>query len=315
MTLSSTARRRSLGIGLGFFVIFWLCVLSVRFAPEGSDVAVWWPAGGLGSAMLILSPPRQWAALIGGIVVVTGAANAVAGRDPDVSALFGVANASESLVLVAILGVRHGRPLLRAPEDLPRLLLAIVAGAATSGTLAATTVMVMLDGSFVETWANVTAAHGAATLLIVPLALFVGDPRARESDDTRAIQAFQVVATLAAFTVVHHTSEALPLAFLPLPLLVWGAQVLSPRALVAEAVAAGLLVTVLTARGGGPFGSGLDLSAPVRSALVQLDLVVIALVSLPLALNVSHRRAALRAAVAVGETYRRSLTESVIGTL
>ncbi|MDP2772140.1 MAG: PAS domain S-box protein [Nocardioides sp.] len=315
MTLSSSDRRRLIGIGLSFFVIFWLCVASVHYAPVGSDVAVWWPAGGLGSAMLILSPPRHWAALLAGIVVVTGAANVVAGRDPGVAAFFGVANASESLVLLAVLGVRHGRPQLRAPEDLSRLLLAMLAGAAASGTLAATTVMVLLDGSFVATWANVTAAHGAASLLIVPLALFVGDPRARESDDTRTIQVVQVVATLVAFTVVHQTSEALPVAFLPLPLLVWGAQVLSPRALAAEALAAGLLVTLFTALDGGPFGSGLDLSAPVRNALVQLDLVVIALVSLPLALNVSQRRAALRAAVAVGETYRRSLIESVIGTL
>ncbi|MDO9494652.1 MAG: ATP-binding protein [Nocardioides sp.] len=313
--MSSTARRRLLGIGLGYVAVFWLCVLAVRFAPQGSDVAVWWPAGGLGSAMLILSPPRHWAAMLAGLVVVTGAANAVAGRALDVSVLFGVANASENLVLVVLLGVLRGRPLLRAPEDLPRLLLAIVAGAATAGIIAGTTVVVMLDGSFTDTWTSVTAAHGAASLLIVPLALFVGDYRARESDDSRMVQVVQVAATLVAFTLVHHTSHSLPLAFLPLPLLVWGAQVLSPRALAAEALAAGLLVTVLTARDGGPYGSGLDVSVTTRAALVQLDLVVIALVSLPLALNVSQRREALHVAVAVGETYRRSLTESVIGTL
>jgi PAS domain S-box-containing protein len=309
------ARRLAL-IALCFVVIFWLCVLTVHFAPEGSDVAVWWPAGGLGSAMVLLSPPRYWAALLAGIVVVTGMANVVAGRDLDVGLLFGVSNASESLVLVALLGVRrHGRPLLRAPEDLPRLLLAIAAGAASSGTCAGTLVAVRLDGDFVETWTNVTAAHGAASLLIVPLALFVGDPWASLTEGTRTIQVIQVVSTLVAFAAIHHTSQSLPLSFLPLPLLVWGAQVLSPRALAAEALAAGLLVTALTAQGGGPFGTGADLTNSARAALIQLDLVVIALVSLPLALNVSQRRAALREAVAVGETYRRSLTESVIGTM
>lgn len=316
MTSGRFAARPLLGVALCFVVIFWLCVLSVHFAPAGSDVAVWWPAGGLGSAMVLLSAPRYWAALLTGIVLVTGAANVVAGRDWDVGLLFGVSNASESLVLVALLGVRrHGRPRLRTPEDLPRVLVAMLAGAASSGTLAATLVTVKLDGSFVETWTNVTAAHGAASLLIVPLALFVGDPLARETDDSRVIQAIQVVSTLAAFAAIHNTTQSLPLSFLPLPLLVWGAQVLSPRALAAEALVCGLMVTVLTARGGGPFGTGAELSGAARAALIQLDLAVIALVSLPLALNVSQRRAALRAAVAVGETYRRSLTESVIGTL
>lgn len=315
MTFGATAGRRVALVGLSYFVIFWLCVLTVHFAPAGSDVAVWWPAGGLGSAMMILSPPRHWPALLGGIVVVTGMANVVAGRDLDVGLLFGVSNASESLVLVLLLGLRHGPFRLRTPDDLPRLLVAILAGAASSGTCAAILVSVRLDGAFVETWTNVTAAHAAASLLIVPLALFVGDPLARQTDDTRWVQAIQVVSTLVAFVLIHHTSQSLPLSFLPLPLLVWGAQVLSPRALAAEALAAGLLVTVLTAQGGGPFGTGADLSGSSRAALIQLDLVVIALVSLPLALNVSQRRAALREAVAVGETYRRSLTESVIGTL
>jgi PAS domain S-box-containing protein len=311
------------GVALGYVAVFVLAFLSVRFAPPGSDVATWWPAAGVASGMVVLSPPRHWPALLAGILVVTGAANAVAGRTLDVSAFFGLANASESLVLALALRLplgagrapRSSRVPMRAPEDLPRVLVAIVAGAMTAGTLVASTVAVALDGSFVATWANVTAAHGAATLLILPLVLMVGDPQARLSDNARALQAVQVVATLGAFALVHQSGQSLPLAFLLLPLLVWGAQVLSPRALALEAVAAGLIVTVLATAGGGPFGSDADISARARDALVQLDLVVIALVSLPLALNVSQRRAALREAVAVGETYRRSLTESVIGTL
>ncbi|WP_193609051.1 ATP-binding protein [Nocardioides lijunqiniae] len=307
------------GVALGFVAVFVLAVLSVHFAPPDSDVATWWPAAGVGSAMVVLSPPRHWPALLAGILVVTAVANAFEGRSPGIAALFGLANAAESLVLALVLGAGRSprSPLvpMRGPEDLPRVLVAIVAGAMTAGTLVACTVTVALEGSFAVTWTNVTAAHGAATLLILPLVLMLGDPQARLSDDPRVLQVVQVVATLGAFALVHHSGQSLPLAFLPLPLLVWGAQVLSPRALALEALAAGLIVTALATSGGGPFGSDADISARVRDALVQLDLVVIALVSLPLALNVSQRRAALREAVAVGETYRRSMTESVIGTL
>ncbi|MCD4525172.1 ATP-binding protein [Nocardioides sp. cx-173] len=308
-------RSGPLGVTLGYVAIFCLSVLSVHFAPLGSEVATWWPAAGVGVALVVLSPVRHWPLLLGGIVVVTGVANAVAGRSPEVAALFGVGNASECLVAALVLGV-HRRPFrLRAPEDLPRVLLAIVAGAVSVGTVIGATVTLLRGAPFLDIWGSVAAAHGAATLLMLPLVLMAGDPQARASDAPRAIQFLQAAATIAAFAVVHHGAQPLPLAFLPLPLLVWGAQVLSPRALALEVLTAGVVVTAFAAADGGPFGSDPDLTARSRDVLVQLDLVVIALASVPLSLYVSQRRAGLRTALAVGETYRRSLIESVIATM
>lgn len=297
-------------LALGFVVIFGLSVASVLFAPSNSDVAAWWPAAGVGTGLIALSSPRRWPALLLLGVFVTGAANFAGGRDPLVSGLFGLANATEWFVVAVVLGAHRARPFLRSRGDFALLIVAAGIGALVIGFLAGAIVRLGVNGSLLETMTSVTASHLASQLLVVPAMLLLSDTKARPRIDvSHVVVGLQVVSTLAVTVLVHRSGQSLPLSFLPLPFLVWGALVLSLRSLALEALVVGTLVTLLTAGGGGPFGNLMAVEPWATAALVQVNLVVIALVALPLALVMAERSAALVEALAGREESRRAQLE------
>ncbi|MDE0777314.1 MAG: ATP-binding protein [Nocardioides sp.] len=282
-------------IGAALVAVFTLSAASVAFSPEGSDVAAFWPAAGVGSGLLALSPVRRWPLLAAALVVVTAAANLVSGREPGVALLFGVANTAENLVVAVALGALRGRPWLRTRADLGRLILAGAVGAITAGVLASATVVALREGAFLQVAADVAASHAASELLVLPVLLVLGDPSSRQHHTaTPLLRAGLGALTLAAFAVVHLDGQELPLAFLPFLFLVACAQVLSLRELAVVALGCGFVVTILTAYGGGPFAAA-GLAASTVGALVQLDLVVIALVAYPLGIAVAQTAASTAA--------------------
>ncbi|WP_323791978.1 PAS domain-containing protein [Nocardioides sp.] len=298
---------------LALVAIFGLCVGAVAFAPVGSGVASWWPAAGAASGLLVLTSPRSWLGYVPAIAVVTALANVVGGRDVSVSLLFGLVNASEALAVAAVLGAFRSRPWLRTSEDFGRLLMAGVTGAAVAGATAAAVVAWMLDGPFFVVMLDVMASHGASQVLVLPLLLLLTDPdSSRARGWSRPVRVGTVVATVSAFALVHSFGQDLPIAFVPFVFLVLGAQVLTLRNQAVVSVGVGVLVTLLTAQGGGPFASA-GLSPATMGALVQLDVVVIALLALPLSIAINQRAVALDQALASRETYRRGLAESIIG--
>ncbi len=80
---------------------------AVHFAPEGGQVAAWWPAAGIAVSLLALAPRAWWPALAAGVVVAVAAANLTAGRSLDVSLCFGLANAAEAVVAGPGAETRH----------------------------------------------------------------------------------------------------------------------------------------------------------------------------------------------------------------
>ena len=295
---------------LGFAAIFALSTASVLFAPGDSDVAAWWPAAGVGTGLVALSAPRRWPILLLLGVVVTGTANFTGGRDPLVSGLFGLANATEWFVVAVVLGAHRARPFLRSRGDFALLMMAAGIGALVIGFLAGAIIRLGVGGSLLETMSSVTASHLASQLLVVPVMLLLSDTKARARIDVPfVVVGLQVVTTLVVTVLVHRSGQSLPLSFLPLPFLVWGALVLSLRSLALEALVVGTLVTLLTAGGGGPFGSVTAVDPWANAALVQVNLVVIALVALPLALVMAERSAALVEALAGREESRRAQLE------
>ncbi len=231
--------------------VFGLGLLAVALAPPGSDVAAWWPAAGVAVAFLVVSPSRRRPGFVVGVAVAAVAGNLAGGRAPAVALCFGLANAVEAATVVALLTRgRRGRPGLRTLDDLWRLILAAVAGSVLVGLLAGITVQTLLGGSLLSTWRTVTASHGASLLLVVPLGLAL-------ADDRTVARVWETVAqwtlTVAAFAAVFGGSQRLPLAFLPFPLLMWGAQRQPMRLVTLQLVVVGVLTSMLTSAGGGPF--------------------------------------------------------------
>jgi PAS domain S-box-containing protein len=313
-------RAWTVAAGLVLVGVLVLGTTAVRFAPAGSSVAVWWPAAGLAAAFLLATGPdrRRAAVVVLGVVVASGVANWLGGRPPFTALCFGVANAAESLVVWVQMTRGGRRPPLAAFDDLFRLLVATVVGSLTFGVLAGLTVLTTLDRPFLPTAYAVTASHAAAVLVVAPLGMAGGRTRTRP----RPLEALVQWTALLAVTVwVFGSDPGLPLAFLPLPFLVWGATRHQLRTVAIQLITVGVLAVVLTAQGAGPFATAGRLTG-VRpetvGALTQAFLVTAAITALALAVATALRRQALedlrREATFIETVLDSASATAIIGT-
>jgi hypothetical protein len=289
------ARRWDVAAALVLVGVFVLGATAVRFAPQGSSVAVWWPAAGLAVAFLLATGPnrRRAAIVLVGMVVSSGLANLYGGRPPLAATCFGFANAAEAAVVWAAMTRGSHRPRLASLEDLGRLLLATLAGALVFGVLAGLTVTYTLDRTFFPTAYAVTASHAAAVLTLAPLGVAVST---KASIPWRLEDLLQGLALLGVTLWVFASTNGLPLAFLPLPVLVWGATRLDLRALATQLAVLGGVVVGLTSGGYGPFavaGQTGKVAPETVGALTQAFLVTAAVTGLALAVASTQRRDAL----------------------
>lgn len=301
---------------LGLTGVYLLGLGSVLFAPEGSTVAVWWPAAGLSVALLVALPRSWMLALAVGVVVFSGLANYSAGRSPEAAAAFGIANAAEAYVVAWLLTRgRSGRSPLRAMDDLWRLLSAMLLGNLVVGVGIGLTVQLLLDGDGFPAALAVMASHAAAILVFAPLALRVGPSTLAGRGPELVVQTLLL---LASTLFVFSPGQELSLTFLPIPLLLWAALRFGLRTVSYQLIMLGILTTVLTAAGGGPFAQGFRTgvsSDAATATLVQSFLIVTALVVLPLALVVDQREMAMRRVSHSEELFRKSFSESFVGMM
>ena len=95
---------------------------------------------------------------------------------------------------------------------------------------------------------------------------------------------------------VFHQNQALPLAFLPIPGLVWGALRLGLRTVAMQLLVVGVVAVTLTSVGGGPFAAAAQpggIRPETVGALTQAFLATAAVTALSLAVATTQRRAAL----------------------
>ncbi|MFM9919547.1 ATP-binding protein [Lacisediminihabitans sp. H27-G8] len=267
---------RALGAPQRFAIIAGLLVLTyvlgmaaVVLTPPTSQTAAWWPAAGAGVVAVLCARKQRWAvsALVG---LVTMGSNYAAGRPLSLSIAFGIANACEALVVGAIVSHGTGAPALARMSDVARLLIATVAGALVIGVLAGATVVVLEGGQFVETFVAVMASHAAAVIVVVPptLVVYGGDV-----SRNRLELAVQIVVTFVVVGFVFSPANALPLAFLSLPVLSWAAFNFSYGFVIIELLLTAVLTVELTAAGGGPFARAEIAGVSVTNQMLQVFLI------------------------------------------
>lgn len=252
--------------------IFGLALSGILFTPAGSPVAVWWPAAGVSVLLGIMASPAQSLRAIVFVLVVTFAANAFAGRPIHVAAAFGVANAAEVAVVLWVSGSFRARFRLGTLNRGVRFAVAVAAGAATAGGIAAATVAVLEGGDFQRTFLFVTASHAAAVLMIAPVAALPPSIPTRRSLLEIGAQTLLLIITISA---VFSPDRSLPLAFLPYPILAWAAFRFPLPVVVVQQFLASLAILILTLAGGGPFASS-SLDILTAAALVEVFLVTFA---------------------------------------
>ena len=292
-----------------------LGVVSVEFSVPGTEVAAWWPASGVAAGLLLLHHRRHWPLLVALLVPVSAVANIVGGRPVALSLVYGVVNATEVVAFCIALGGLRGRPALITGEDFRRLLVVGVGTGLGIGAVGALVVAVMTDGDPWSTARSVAASHSAALLAVVPV--FLRSTPARDVlDRRRTAVVAQLILTAVVSTLVFSPGQALPLTFLVVPLVVWGAAVLPVRWLTWQILAVSTGVTLMTSKAGGPFGAPVSIDAQMRGAMVQLFIVTLVVVALPLAIAVQQRRTALDEARRAASALRREreLTSAVLNS-
>jgi signal transduction histidine kinase/integral membrane sensor domain MASE1 len=259
--------------------------LSVHLSPPGTQVAMFWPNAGLSVAALCLARPSWRSSVTAAILGVTVVANYLGGRPLDMSLAFGLANAAGAAIAIWVL-TRGGRthPQLQNLEDFFRLAGAAFLSAGVSGAIAGGTIAYVAQGDAFVTWRTLLASHGAAIVLIAPLAMKL--PRhAKQAGTIETV--LQWASLLAVVALVFSPAQGLPLMFLPFPLLVWGAARLTAREVTLQLLAFFTVVSLLTSAGLGPVVANIRLvGAPpdLIGMLLQAQVLAAVLVAVPMSL-------------------------------
>ena len=282
-------------------------VVALGTKPADAPAATWWPAAGISVALLGLTPRRWWWWLVPGVVVTTTVANLIADRPLDLALWFGVANATEALVVAALL--RRGRdtlPDLTSFERLVRLAAYAVLGGVFYGTIAAAGVTALAEADYVMTWRGLAVSHAASVFVILPIVMA---PSMRPPRRVAWELPLQLLALLTVTLLVFGPNQTVSLEFLPLPLLVWAALRFDVRTVAWELVGFAAVTTIAASMGGGPFGFDYErgeLTATAMGAVVQAYVLMAALMTLPLAIGLEQQRSS-------EQLFRRNFTESVVG--
>lgn len=291
--------------------VFALSAAAVHASQEYGRVAPWWPAAGLGLIAFLAAPRRvRWTVPVV-VCVATFAGNALMGRPVPVSVGFALSNVLDVAVAGWWLLRGRGRVTLQSLEDVIRLLVGTAFGVAAFGAAVGATAAVTGYGPVLDIALGAMSSHAAAILLIVPIVLV---PRGQGLRVSRAERTVQGAALLGSVLLVFGPPTTAPTGFLILPAAVWGALRLPPRVVSAQVLGVGVLVTLLTALGGGPV-AGTELPPSLQALLVQGHVLTVAVVTLPLAVAATMRRQVFEGLAASERLFREGFSESLVGML
>jgi PAS domain S-box-containing protein len=236
--------------------------LSLGLLEESSGVAVFWPAAGIASGVLIVGgTAARWPVLVG-VMAATIWANLLGDRTTWSAMVSAIANAGEAAVIAGLVARMYGpRFDLNTLRRVMGFFAATLAGTALSGVVG-TMGFVLFHRStvpFPNVWLHWVASDALGTVTVAPLliglsSLVRNPPPPREV--TRGALAFAVVCFLGAL-LVFFPDEAwsLRLAIISVsPLFVWIAARLPPGFTAAAAFICTMTIVGCTTFGIGVFG-------------------------------------------------------------
>jgi PAS domain S-box-containing protein len=271
--------------------------LSLALLEEADGVAVFWPAAGVASGVLIVAgSAARWPVIIG-VLIATMAANLLGDRNVWSSILFSIADASEPAIVAGLIHRSFGSPfeLNRLPRVIG-LFAATIVGTVVSGAIG-TMSFVWFHGAAVSLptiWFHWVASDALGTLTVAPLVIGLASlvrnvPSAKEAAESAL--ALAVVCVLCAFLVyLPNESWTLELATISLfPLFVWIAARLPPGIASAAIFICAITIVATTTFSIGIFGDS-RLSFEQRIQFAQASIVAISFGALVLSALFSERR-------------------------
>lgn len=284
----------TLAVSLIYFVA---ARLSLLLLEPVDGVAVFWPAAGVASGILIaFGAAARWPVVVG-VAIATVAANLLGDRNVGSSLFFAAANAGEALIVAGLIQRFFGSPFeLNELRKVLALFAATIAGTSLSG-IAGTIGFVVFHGSSASlavVWLHWFLSDALGTVAVAPLAIGLAALR-RDFPPQREIAegglALAIVCIVCALLILLPNQPwTVVLAVGTLcPLLLWTAARLRPAFTALATFICAITIVWATIFAIGIFGD-LRLSIEQRVLAAQATILAISLGALVLAALFSERR-------------------------
>jgi signal transduction histidine kinase len=284
------ARRwvNSIGLAVAVGVAYFVAArLSVRLLLPPEGVAVFWPAAGVSSGVLIaLGPRARWPVAVG-VTAATIAIHQLIGDPLWAGIALGLSNAAEALIVAGLLELYFGADfnIVRLRQVLGLLLAAIVGTAISAIGGAVTYKLFHPSATMLTTWQHWFASDSVGIIIVAPLviglAAAVREPPSRSEriEGTTALLALAVMTAIAISLPWQAWETVLPVALL-FPMLLWVAARCRPVFAAAAAFLVSITIVVTAVFDIGHFGdpgvSHADQQAQVAILFVAIGAYVLA---------------------------------------
>jgi signal transduction histidine kinase len=264
-------------VGCGYFLAARLS-LGLLLKPDG--VAVFWPAAGISSGILIVLGPRVRVPVSAAVIVATLAANLMGDRNVSAGISFALCNAIEALITAGIIHsyFKAGFTLGRLKEVLG-LVVAAIAATVISGIGGAISFKLFHspDVPMFTTWRHWFASDAIGVIAVAPLVIGVVAAARNPPPRRELIEGTTALALLAAMTGItillpKSPWQTLVPGALLFPMLLWVAARCRPVFAAAGAFIVSLTVVWATIFGIGHFG---DPSFTQEVLILQAQAVIL----------------------------------------
>ena len=290
-------RAHSVALALTLGTVYFLAAQLSQGLTLEDGVAVFWPAAGFSSGVLIaLGPGGRWA-VAAGTVTATIAVHAINGDPLWAGAALALCNVAEALIIAGMIHRYCGADFhLDRLTPVLALLVAAVAGPAVSGIGGAVTYRLFTGPSapILGTWYHWFASDVVGVIAGAPLVIgLIGlarEPPARNEfvEGTIAITTLSAMTGIILWLPAEPWQTVIPVALL-FPMLLWLAARCRPVFAAAGSFIVSLTIVLTTIEGVGHFGDP-DVPIADRIAEAQAGIMVVALGALVLAALFAERR-------------------------
>jgi signal transduction histidine kinase len=281
-------------LGCGYFLAARLS-LGLLLKPDG--VAVFWPAAGISSGILIVLGPRVRVPVCAAVIAATIIANLLGDRTIFAASAFGLCNAIEALMTAAI--VEHYFKSDFALDRLQQvlgLILAAVVGTVVSGIGGAISYRLFhsSDAAMITTWWHWFASDAIGIIAVAPLVIGLAAAARTPPSRRELVEGTTALSVLAAMTgliilLPRSPWQTLVPGALLFPMLLWVAARCRPVFAAAGAFIVSLTVVWATIFGVGHFGDP-EFSQSELILQAQAVVLVVTLGAFTLAALFSERR-------------------------
>ena len=284
----------TVGVALAYF---FAARLSLALLEPVDGVAVFWPAAGVASGILIaLGSAARWPVVVG-VVAATIAANLLGDRNIWNSVSSAVANAGEAVIVAGLIHRFCGSPFeLNELRRVLALFAATVVGTSLSG-IAGTVGFVLFQGSAASPlviWLHWFSSDALGTIVVAPLAIGLASltrnlpPRREIAEGVLALAVVSLVCALLVFLPNEPWTAELAIGAL-CPLLLWIASRLRSAFTAVATFIIAITIVWTTIFAIGIFGDP-HLSIEQRVLGAQATILAISLGALVVAALFSERR-------------------------